>query len=71
MHGYRAQCHDIFHESSSPKPGGKLASGEFAAGVSDAGGNLPLVSTTPTVNLLPESTTLWVTNDTQNAYTLN
>jgi len=51
--------------------GGKFASGEFAAGVSDAGGNLPLVSTTPAVNLLPESTTPWDTNDTQNAYTLN
>jgi hypothetical protein len=78
----RAQCHDIFHESSSPKPtilplapfhffssktrkrirkstcidgvidtvhidrdDTGVASGEFAAGVNDAGGNVPLVST--------------------------
>jgi hypothetical protein len=51
--------------------GGKFASGKFAAGVNDAGGNLPLVSTTPAVTLLTQSTTLWVTNDTQNAYILN
>jgi hypothetical protein len=51
--------------------GGKFAGGKFAAGVNYASGELPLVSTTPAVNLLPESTTPWDTNDTQNAYTLN
>jgi hypothetical protein len=37
--------------------GGKLATGVNDAGVNDAGGNLPPVSTTPAENLPPVSTT--------------